>query len=201
MRTIKVVYNQLLDVGCFSHTLDHVGERMNTPILHNFCKAWIGLFSRSLKSRLLWRTQTGLPAPSYSATRWWSQFEVIHQVFTAFGDIEKFLKNDDLPLATSTKLLQVLDDPAKTRKLKIEIATTVDAMETFVKATYKLEGDGALSLVAYQQLSVLYASVSNQHYPNVVAVVRQKQRKMLHMSSNSLTILRLVCSVCTTTSI
>ena len=26
MRTIKVVYNQLLDVGCFSHTLDHVGK-------------------------------------------------------------------------------------------------------------------------------------------------------------------------------
>ena len=129
MKTIKVVYNQLLDVGCFSHTLDHVGERMNAPILHDFCKAWIGLFSQSLKSNLLWRTQTGLPAPSYSATRWWSQFEVIHQVFTAFGDVEKFLKNDDLPLATSTKLPQVLDDPAKTRKLKIEIATTVDAME------------------------------------------------------------------------
>ena len=31
MKTIKVVYNQLLDIGCFSHTLDHVGERMNTP--------------------------------------------------------------------------------------------------------------------------------------------------------------------------
>ena len=69
MRTIKVVYNQLLDVGCFSHTLDHVGERMNTPILHDFCKAWIDLFSRSPKSRLLWKTETGLPAPSYSATR------------------------------------------------------------------------------------------------------------------------------------
>ena len=147
---------------------------MNTPILHDFCKAWIGLFSRSPKSRLLWRTQTGPPAPSYSATRWWSQFEVIHQVFTAFGDVEKFLKNDDLPLATSTRLLQVLDDPAKTRKLKIEIATTVDAMEPFVKATYKMEGDGALSLVAYQQLSMLYASVSNQHHPNVVAVGRSK---------------------------
>ena len=27
MRTIKVVYNELLlDVGCFSHTLNHVGE-------------------------------------------------------------------------------------------------------------------------------------------------------------------------------
>ena len=69
MRTIQVVCNQLLDVGCFSHTLNHVGEQMNTPILQDFCKAWIGLFSRSLKSHLLWRTQTGLPAPSYSATR------------------------------------------------------------------------------------------------------------------------------------
>ena len=76
MRTIKIIYNQLLGVGCFSHTLNHVGERMNTPILHNFCKAWISLFSQSLKSHLLWRTQTGLPAPSYSATRWWSQFGV-----------------------------------------------------------------------------------------------------------------------------
>ena len=148
MRTIKVMYNQLLDMGCFSHTLDHVGERMNTPILHDFCKTWIGLFSRSLKSCMLWRTQTGLPAPSYSATRWWSQFEA----FTAFSDVEKFLKNDDLPLAIYTKLRQVLDDPVKTRKLNIEIATTVDAMEPFVKATYKLEGDGALSLVATNRL-------------------------------------------------
>ena len=49
-------------------------------------------------------------------------------------------------------------------------------MEPFVKATYKLEGDGALSLFAYLQLSMLYASVSNQHYPNVVAVVKAEAK-------------------------
>jgi len=48
----------------------------------------------------------------HSATRWWSQFEVIHQMPTAFGDIEQLMT---LPLATSTKLLQVLDDPAKAK--------------------------------------------------------------------------------------
>ena len=53
MRTIKVVYNELLDVGCFSHTLNHVGERINTPILHDFCNAWSALFSQSPRSRLL----------------------------------------------------------------------------------------------------------------------------------------------------
>ena len=50
MRTIEVVYNELLDVGCFPHTMNHVGERMNTPILHDFCNAWIALFSRSPRS-------------------------------------------------------------------------------------------------------------------------------------------------------
>ena len=89
-----------------------------------------------------------------------------------FSDVKKFLERDDLLPATYTKILQVLDDPAKTRKLKIEIATTVDAMEPFVKATYKLEGDGPLNLEAYQQLSILFASMSTQHYPNVAAMAK-----------------------------
>ena len=114
----------------------------------------------------------GLSAPSYSSTRWWSQFEVIHSMLKTFSGVKKFLERADFPPATSTKLLQALDDPAKTRKLKFEIATTVDAMEPFLKATYKLEGDGPLSLEAYQQLSILFASVSTQHYPNVAAVAK-----------------------------
>ena len=122
---------------------------MNTPILHDFCNAWIALFSRSPRSCLLWMTQTGLSAPSYSSTQWWSQFEVIDIMLKTFSDVKKFLERDDFPPATFTKLLQVLDDPAKTRKLKIEIATTVDAMGPFVKATHKLEDDGPLSLEAY----------------------------------------------------
>ena len=149
MRTIKVVYNELLDVRCFSHTLNHVGERMNTPILHDFCNTWNALFSRSPRSCLLWRTQTGLSVLSYFSTRWWSQFEVIHSMLKTFSDVKKFLERDYLPPDTSTKLVQVLNDPAKTRKLKIEIAATVDAMEPFVKATYKLEGYGPLSLEVY----------------------------------------------------
>ena len=57
---------------------------------------------------------------------------VIHSMLKTFSDVKKFLERADFPPATSTKLLQVLDDPAKTRKLKIEIATTVDAMEPFI---------------------------------------------------------------------
>ena len=71
MRTISVLYNNMMDVGCFSHTLDRVGENMNTQILGEFTKAWISLFAHSLKTTLAWWTQTQLSALSYSAPRWW----------------------------------------------------------------------------------------------------------------------------------
>ena len=38
MRTLSIVFPNVLDIGCFSHTLDHVGEHFNTPILDEFIK-------------------------------------------------------------------------------------------------------------------------------------------------------------------
>ena len=31
MRTVSILYNRVMDAGCISHTLDHVGEHMKTP--------------------------------------------------------------------------------------------------------------------------------------------------------------------------
>ncbi len=78
----------------------------------------------------------------------------------------------DLPRTTTGKLLDILDDQLKRRKMKFELAVTVDAMEPFTKAKYSLEGDGPLALVAYERLSVLYSHISLDHYPNVVAVAK-----------------------------
>ena len=33
IQTLKIVYPYILDVGCFSHTIDHVGEKIKTDIL------------------------------------------------------------------------------------------------------------------------------------------------------------------------
>ena len=45
MTTIKVLYPNLLDVPCYSHTIDHVGERFKTPTLDEFIRLWISLFA------------------------------------------------------------------------------------------------------------------------------------------------------------
>jgi len=47
LRTLKIVYPQLVDVGCFSHTLDLVGEKFCTPHLSAFTLWWISRFSHS----------------------------------------------------------------------------------------------------------------------------------------------------------
>ena len=97
MRTLSIVFPNILDIGCFSHTLDHVGEHFNTPALDVFMKVWISMFSSSPKTKLAWTTKTGLSIPSYSVTRWWSKWEVMKFLHDSFGDVESFLEIEDLP--------------------------------------------------------------------------------------------------------
>ena len=44
LRTLKVVYPMLVDVGCFSHTLDLVGEKLSIPHLSASTVWWVSLF-------------------------------------------------------------------------------------------------------------------------------------------------------------
>ena len=70
-------------------------------------------------------------------------------------------------------MTDILNSSANSRKLKIELAVTVDAMDPFVRATYKLEGDGPLSITAYECVCSLYAHTSVRNFHNVNAVARQ----------------------------
>jgi hypothetical protein len=71
VRTLKVLYPHCVDIGCFSHTFDRVGEKIQMPVLEEFLSAWISLFSLALKTRkALWFEQTGKSIKSYSASRW-----------------------------------------------------------------------------------------------------------------------------------
>ena len=74
LRTIKIVYSSIVDIGCFSYMLDLVGGKSVTPFLSLFMVWWISLFSHSPKAMLLWKDRTGLSYKGSSATRWWSKY-------------------------------------------------------------------------------------------------------------------------------
>lgn len=158
MRTVSIVYSDVLDIRCFSHTLDLVGSKFKTPTLSIFTSLWISLFSHSPKTKALWKEQTGKPMATFSKTRWWSRWEVMQQIMVQFGDLAPFLdKNQDLGPSLRPKLLEILNHPQSLSLLKIELATIVDVGVHFVKSTYNLEGDGPLAMSCEKYLAALKA--------------------------------------------
>ena len=95
--TIKVLYPNVIDIDCFSHTIDHVGEKFNTLVLAEFISGWISLFTYSPKNKALWHEQTGgRSIQSFSPTQWWSCWEVMERLLPLFGDVDVFLHQDEI---------------------------------------------------------------------------------------------------------
>ena len=177
----------MIDIGCFSHTIDHVGEHFKTPYLHEFGMYWVNLFSHSLKTRLLWREQTSKAMPSYSPTRWWSRWEMFYQIMVQFGDVEPFLHcNEDIAPATKSKLLSFFTDNKKKSKLKMELAIVIDYGQNFLKATYDLEGDGPLILRCFEIIDTLCIAIKSldSRSPNAEAVANKLSRGSITYKKN-----------------
>jgi len=106
MRTLKIMYPDVLDIRCISHTLDLVGDKFKAPNLSLFFTLWISYFAHSSKLKALWKIQTGRSIATYSQTRWWSRWEVMQQAFVLFGDVEPFLwENEYAGSVMSPKVL------------------------------------------------------------------------------------------------
>ena len=96
-----------MDIGCFSHTLDHAGEKMATPHLEKFMKSWVSLFAQ---------------CPLTNCIK--SHF---------FGDmIPAFVNGDQIAENTARKVQYILNDQQKLPLLTVELAITVDDMKPFV---------------------------------------------------------------------
>ena len=55
----------------------------------------------------------------------------------------------------------------------MELAVVIDVGEHFVRATYSLEGDGALVFSCYETLSAIEAFIQTSHLPNTQAIIRR----------------------------
>ena len=82
----------------------------------------------------------------------------MNHLLKSFGSVSSFLDKTDL-LSSKLKLQEIISDPPKNRKLHMELAIIVVAMEPFVKATYNLEGDGSLIFKAHKEIALLSAGI------------------------------------------
>ena len=174
MRTVKVVFPKVVDVRCFSHTVDCVGNHFNIPILKRFLQLWNSLFSHSPATRLAWRERTGISMKSYSPTRWWSWWEVAQQIMLQFAEIlpsvQQRLQEAGSKAATLKQIEAMFNDIQSNCFLVVELAAVVDAGKPMVESTYILEGDGALAWNSYQLLIFMQNSDNVVNLPNLTAV-------------------------------
>ena len=90
-----------------------------------------------------------------------------------FRDVPRFLEDaarEKVAPQISRQLVDILQDPNKVSSLKLELAAIIDIGESFVKATYVLEGDGPLVFSCFERLQGVCNACQNLHLPNVHAI-------------------------------
>lgn len=172
LQQVRFFFPQLLDVTCFSHTIDNVGKHFEFCVLDTFAQYWVSLFSRSAAARLAWKARTGTAMRTYNPTQWWSKWEVMNLVLT---DVEPFVRdNDHLAPATRAHQMEIFNSPGDSKDLELELAAFVDGGNHFVSATYYLEGDRLLVFSCYEPLATVSNAVAVAAYPNVEGVARHQ---------------------------
>jgi len=87
MKTVKIIYTNALDVGCFSHAFDRVGEHFNILTLTEFIGNWLSLFHLVLRPNFC--------GNSRRAVQWH------HIVLQGGGASGKYLNNSYISLVIS----------------------------------------------------------------------------------------------------
>jgi hypothetical protein len=139
---LKLVARHVISVGCLSHTCDHVGEHFTAPLLDEFFMHFQAIFSNSIKARNVFRDITGQALKRPNNTRFWSHFETRAQIFKLWAHISAVLERlvaQKISSTTAPRALALL--VAEPNMIYVQLASFIDAMEPFVKATYTLEGD------------------------------------------------------------
>ena len=99
---------------------------------------------------------------------------MMEQLLVQFGDVEKFLKNENLRSPhIRSKLLAIFTDTLKRAFLEIELAAIVDWGKPFVTDTYSLEGDGSLIVSGYDIVETIKSAICAFDTPNVRDVIRR----------------------------
>ena len=95
IKQLLFFYPNIMDVICFSHTINNVGCHFVFRVLDTFFRHWVNLFAHSYNAKLLWKERTGKSMCSHSNTPWWSKWELLKQVSDYFDDVAPFLQENE----------------------------------------------------------------------------------------------------------
>jgi hypothetical protein len=176
VRSLLGTFSCSTDILCVPHTLNHVGDHFDLPVLEEFLTPFISLVCNDGAAKSVWGKLIGEPVCGYSAVRWYSKAELAMQIGMHFDKLERLLPKlvaDGIGDVTASKMMRIISESRQS--LRLQLAAIVD-MRKLVATTYELEGDGLELLLAFsriEELRKLGRTLSQQGVlPNVDAVIR-----------------------------
>jgi hypothetical protein len=182
INVLKSLCQNLVSLGCLTHTIDHVGEHVQTPNLDKLYGALLLCFAQSVNAKKLYLASTTETWRQPNTTRFWSWFESKMAILRVYPKISVFLNAAEEKKMCPASVAHGKDAVAgpKGCLVKVELAALCDGLEPFVKAGYKLEGDSSMLVFeTYNVMASLDSHVDNFRkgiHPNLTAVVREDLR-------------------------
>ena len=123
MQMIKDSYNLNWFTNlCLSHLANNAGNCAKFVILSQVWSLLQKIFKNSDNAKTEWENITGSAWKSYSETRWYSEFEVLKDMYYKFPDLEPFLLRlieTNTSVANANRLYEMLIDEVKGRFIRI----------------------------------------------------------------------------------
>lgn len=129
---------------CFSHMTCNAGDKAGFVLLTLYWKLMQKIFAQSQAAQNIWLETTGMAWPTYSETRWFSKYDVLQKISTAWGDMLTVMRQvveDKIAPANSSKLLAILLDKPRSLMLQIELAAYVEGLQELRDLCYYLEAE------------------------------------------------------------
>jgi hypothetical protein len=148
---VKIVdedqYTKWMLIRCFAHCGKNSGKEAGFPNLNIFWSLIQNIFCQSEAAKCTFKNVIGVSWKSISDNHWWSQFEVLHVIYTSFYCLTVVIINIVVKGAvpvTSAKLLKMLQDRIIVFYINIELAAFIEGLNKVVEFTYGPEADGQL---------------------------------------------------------
>ena len=198
MRELKrLLYANLTDLECISHTLDHVGTQLAHKELTSFFSILTRMWSQSDNSRILFKRFFGFTPDTESDTRWWSWFMTMRSLTPIWHRLEEYLlalEADGLAEKSVKAALLLLrgghvtvpahgivpastrNEPRQAELIAFQAAVVVEFAEPIMRLGYFAEGDGPVVLYVYEKLLAIEEHIRNPHLPNADAKAEALKR-------------------------
>jgi hypothetical protein len=155
---------------CFAHCGKNASVEAGFPTLDHFLSLLQKIFCQSESARVLFQSKTGVSWKSFSDNRWWSQFEVLHTIYSNFSCMTAIVVsifNKHVSPANSAKMRKMLQDPVSFLYVKIELGSYVEGLMKVVQFTYGAERDGQLVFEFGYKIDELISSYPQQGLCNL----------------------------------